>query len=367
MARKGPEIIIVGAGIIGASIAWHLTRSGVHVTILEACEPGGVATPNSFSWINSNYHFAQEYFVLRHHSMGEWRRLSAALPQLPVSLSGSVYLPAKGMDLEEFVARNTAWGYRIEIIDGERVKSLEPNLALETEVAAHAHDEGAVEAQEVAELLTAAAVDEGAELRTGARVDGLAVEDGRVTGVRAGDKTISADEVVIAAGAATPELVREVGYDLPLSTPPGLLAHTKPVSRVLNGLVLAEGLHMRQKANGQILAGSDFQGAELADDPKSGGEELIRRLGSALKNSEPLVLERTTTGYRPTPADGLPVIGRPHGISGLSVAVMHSGVTLCPAVGAMVAEELLTGNRHELLAPFGTERFLNAPPESSRV
>ena len=367
MSHKGPEIVVIGAGIIGASIAWHLTRSGARVTILEAGEPGGVATPNSFSWINSNYHFAQDYFALRHHSMGEWRRLSTALPQLPVSLSGSIYLPAQGLDLEEFVARNTAWGYRIEIIDGNRVKRLEPNLTLETEVAAQAHDEGAVEAQEVAELLTAAAVDEGAELRTGARVDGFAFEDGCILGVRSGDEMISADEVVVAAGAATPELVAEAGYDLPLSTPPGLLAHTRPVSRILNGLVLAEGLHMRQKANGQILAGSDFQGAELADDPQSGGEELLRRLRAALNTEEPLALERTTTGYRPTPADGLPVIGRPPGVSGLYVAVMHSGVTLCPAVGAMASEELLTGNRHGLLAPFGPERFLGAPLASARV
>lgn len=367
MPGKGPEIVVIGAGIIGASIAWHLTRSGARVTILEAGEPGGVATPNSFSWINSNYHFTQDYFALRHHSMGEWRRLSAALPQLPVFLSGSIYLPAQGLDLEEFVARNTAWGYRIEIIDAERVKRLEPNLTLETDIAAQAHDEGAVEAQEVAELLSAAAVDEGSQLRTGAPVEDLVLEGGCVSGVRSGDETISADEVVVAAGAATPELVAMVGYDLPLSTPPGLLAHTRPVSRILNGLVLAEGLHMRQKANGQILAGSDFQGAELADDPESGGEELMRRLRTALSSSEPLVLERTTTGYRPTPADGLPVIGRPPGISGLTVAVMHSGVTLCPAVGAMVGEQLLTGNGHELLAPFGPGRFLEAPLASAQV
>ncbi len=367
MAGKGPEVIVIGAGIIGASIAWHLTRAGARVTILEASKPGGVATPNSFSWINSNFHFPREYFVLRHHSMEEWRRLSEALPQLPVSLSGSIYLPAKGLELNEFVARNTAWGYRIELIDAERVKQREPNLALETEVAALAHDEGAVEAEQVAALMTAAAVDEGAELRIGIRVDGFALEGERVTGVCVGDETLSADEVVVAAGVATPELVREVGYDLPLSMPPGLLAHTKPVSRILNGLVLAEGLHMRQKANGQILAGSDFQGAELAEDPESGGEELMRRLHAGLNSSEPLVLERTSTGYRPTPADGLPVVGRLPGVAGLGVAVMHSGVTLCPAVGAMVADEVLTGHRHELLAPFGTERFLKAPITAARV
>lgn len=367
MTAKGPQVIVIGAGIIGASIAWHLTRAGAGVTILDAGQPGGVATPNSFSWINSNFHFPREYFALRHHSMGEWRRLSEALPQLPVSLSGSIYLPAKDLALEEFVARNAAWGYRIELINAERVKRLEPNLALETDIAALAHDEGAVEAEQVAALMTAAAVDEGAILRSGARVDGLTAEGGRVTGARLGDETVAADEVVVAAGVATPELARDVGYDLPLSKPPGLLAHTRPVSGVLNGLVLAQGLHMRQKANGQILAGSDFQGAELAEDPESGGAELMRRLEGALNSPEPLVLERTSTGYRPTPADGMPVIGRPPGVAGLCLGVMHSGVTLCPAVGAMVADEILTGSRHDLLAPFGPERFSAQPVSAARA
>jgi len=364
MPGKGPKVIVIGAGIIGASIAWHLTKAGARVTILDAIEPGGVATPNSFSWINSNYSFDRDYFVLRHHSMGEWRRLFDALPQLPVSLSGSIYLPEPGINLEEFVARNAAWGYRIELIDGKRLKRLEPNLAMAPDIAAHALDEGAVEAEEVAKILAASAVDEGAVLREGAAVDGLALEDGRVTGVRAGEEIITADEVVVAAGVATPGLVREAGYELPLTTPPGLLAHTSPVSRVLNGLVLSDGLHMRQKANGQILAGADFQGTRLSDDPESGGEELMRRLRAALNTGEPLTLDRTTTGYRPTPGDGLPVIGRAPGISGLYVAVMHSGVTLCPAVGAMVSEELLAGHRHDLLAPFSPERFRHQQPAS---
>lgn len=364
---KGPGIVVVGAGIIGASIAWHLTRRGARVTILEAVAPGGVATANSFAWINSNYSFSETYFALRHHSMGEWRRLAEQLPQLPVSLSGSIYLPARGLDLEEFVARNAAWGYRIELIDGARVRELEPRWKQVPEFAAHALDEGAAEAHDAAALLAAAAVEDGAVLRPGVRADGLVFENGRVAGVRAGGEALSADEVVIAAGTATPELVAGTGYRLPLDTPPGLLAHTRPMPALLNGVVLAEGLHVRQKPNGQILAGSDFQGSELAADPEAGGRELMRRLRAALDVDGDLELERTSVGTRPMPADGEPAIGRPPGVEGLYVAVMHSGVTLCPAVGALAAREILDGARDRLLAPFGLERFLNAPFVQARA
>lgn len=360
MQEHGPRIIVVGAGIVGASIAWHLTKAGARVTIIEARDPGGVATPNSFAWINSNYHFSETYFQLRHHSMGEWRRLVDEFPQLPVCLTGSIYLPAPGIDLEDFVRRNAAWGYRIELIDGARVRELEPNLALEPDIAAHAHDEGAAEADDVARLLTAAAMDSGAALHSGKRVEGLILSGGCVSGVRAGGEKISCDEVVLAAGIATPELTEETGYRVPLTTPPGLLVHTKPVPRLLNGLVLADGLHVRQKANGQLLAGSDYQGSELAEDPEAGGAELMQRLRAAIKTDSGLTFERTTAGLRPMPEDGVPIIGRAPGIAGLYLAVMHSGVTLCPAIGDFAAQELVTGERAALLAPFGPDRFAAA-------
>ncbi len=51
----GKRIIVVGAGIIGASIAWHLAKAGAEVTVIEADEPGGVATRNSWAWINASW------------------------------------------------------------------------------------------------------------------------------------------------------------------------------------------------------------------------------------------------------------------------------------------------------------------------
>lgn len=360
MGSSGKKVIVAGAGLIGASIAWHLSVRGASVTIIEADQPGGVATPNSFAWINSNYSFPEPYFRLRHHSMRDWRRLAGDLPGLPVSLNGSIYLPAERIDLHEFVERNSAWGYRVELIDGARVRELEPNLALESDIAAHAIDEGAVEPDDVARMLVQSAREHGAVLRAKTHADRLKLADGRVRGVVCGSETLDADSVVIATGAATAGLVSQAGFDIPLSSPPGLLAHTKPVSRVLNGLVLAEGLHVRQKRNGQFVVGSDYQGSDLAGDPESGGEELMRRLRSAIRCDEPLVLERTTTGLRPMPGDGMPIVGRVPDVGGLYVAVTHSGVTLCPAIGDFVSRDLLDGERDKLLEPFGPERFAPA-------
>jgi glycine/D-amino acid oxidase-like deaminating enzyme len=78
---------------------------------------------------------------------------------------------------------------------------------------------------------------------------------------------------------------------------------------------------------------------------------------AALRGADGLEFDFHTVGYRPTPADGFPIIGRAEGVSGLYIAVMHSGITLAPAVGLFATREILKGERDPLLAPYGSERF----------
>jgi len=77
-----------------------------------------------------------------------------------------------------------------------------------------------------------------------------------------------------------------------------------------------------------------------------------------IKGGEHLVLDFHAVGYRPTPADEYPIIGRVAGIAGLYIAVMHSGITNAPSIGAAAAESILKGSQSELIKPYGIERFL---------
>ena len=76
-----------------------------------------------------------------------------------------------------------------------------------------------------------------------------------------------------------------------------------------------------------------------------------------MRGADGLELDFHTVGYRPTPTDGFPIIGRAEGVDGLYVAVMHSGITLAPAVGLFAARGILDGERDPLLAPYGLSRF----------
>ena len=82
------KIIVIGAGIIGASIAWHLQRKGASVTTI-AQKIGGEATPNSFAWINASWGNPEFYFHFRHRSMAEWSRLADASIRLSEEMARS--------------------------------------------------------------------------------------------------------------------------------------------------------------------------------------------------------------------------------------------------------------------------------------
>lgn len=79
-----PHVIVIGAGIVGASLAWHLTRDGARVTIVAADEEGagGTATPCSFAWLNASWHNPRFYYDFRLRSMAAWERLAGQVPPL---------------------------------------------------------------------------------------------------------------------------------------------------------------------------------------------------------------------------------------------------------------------------------------------
>jgi glycine/D-amino acid oxidase-like deaminating enzyme len=351
------EVIVIGAGIIGASIAWHLTKAGARVTVVSESGAGGVATPNSFAWINASWGNPETYFRLRRRAMAEWTRLADDLPGLPLAWCGGLCWDMPTDEQEAYAAGHSSWGYGIERVGRDQVARIEPNLAELPDLALYIAEEGVAEPVAATSALLADAERRGARIVTGKTVIALTRSGGKVTGVEMSGERHAADEVVIAAGTGAPTIAETVGVKLPIETPPGLIVHSRPYTKLLNGLVLADRLHMRQTAEGRIIAGSDFGGADPGEDADATAHELFAATKTMLLGGEGLELDFHTVGYRPTPVDGFPIIGRAEGADGLYVAVMHSGITLAPAVGLFAAREILDGERDALLAPYGLNRF----------
>jgi len=84
-AAKQDRVVVAGAGIMGASIAYHLARRGANVTVLEKQQPGSGATRNSFAWLNATFSKQpRSYYELNLAGIAGWRRLSLEFPDLKV-------------------------------------------------------------------------------------------------------------------------------------------------------------------------------------------------------------------------------------------------------------------------------------------
>jgi glycine/D-amino acid oxidase-like deaminating enzyme len=349
--------IVIGTGIIGASIAYHLARRGARVTILEAGEPGGVATRNSWAWINASWGNPEPYFRLRIRSMAEWRRLAADVPALDVQWVGGLLWDLPRAELEEYATGHADWGYGIGVIDRTEAARLEPALASPPDYAVYVAGEGAVDPLAAARALLQAAQALGATLQAPTRVRSLMVSAGRVTGVVTDRGTLTADTVIIAAGAETATLAATADVTVPMNTPPGLLVVTKPHAKLLNGLVMAPDMHVRQMADGRLIAGADFGGSDPGADAAATAAEVFAGLQRMLRGGDALAFDHFKIGYRPMPVDGFPIVGPVAATPGLYLAVTHSGITLAPALGRFAAEEILDHQRNPLLAPYGWDRF----------
>ncbi len=358
----GKHCIVVGSGIVGASVAWHLVAAGARVTILEAAEVGGLATRDSWAWINASWGNPEPYFRLRLRSMQEWQRLQREVPGLGLDRCGGLIWDLPPDQLEAYAQEHGSWGYDLQRVDAAQALQLEPAIRNAPDFALYAAQEGKVEPLVATQALLAAAHGLGATLRTGMQATALARHDGRVHGVRANGALLEADEVVLAAGTGSAPLLAGLGLHYPIHAPAGLLVHSKPTRPLLRKLLMAPGLHVRQTAEGRLVAGADYVGSIEGQDPAQLAHTLFSKVRALVAGADALEMDFFTLGHRPTPGDGFPLLGRPGHTAGLYLAVTHSGITLAPAAGRFAAQELLHGVRDPLLSPYHPDRLLQPAP-----
>lgn len=359
----GKRVLVVGAGIIGASVAWHLTGHDCEVTIIDASDGGGLATRNSFAWINASWGNPEWYFHFRRRSMAGWRNLERNVPGLSVDWCGGLLWDLPQAELAAYAQQHAGWGYGIRMVDRDEALKIEPSLKNLPEVALHVAEEGMLEPVAASNSLLAAAVARGARFIDRTEAMSLHFHAGRLAGIETTNgETLSADEVLITAGAETARLLETAGVSLAIDAPPGLIAHsTISASKLLNGLVMTPDFHVRQTREGRLVIGTDFTGGDPQGRDQEMASSLLDNVRTMVRGAEHMELDFITVGYRPTPRDGYPAIGRPAGVDGLYVAVLHSGVTLAPLVGELVALEVATGARDPDLAPYDPNRSALQP------
>ncbi|KAJ4326748.1 hypothetical protein N0V84_002868 [Fusarium piperis] len=359
MTIQSAPVLVIGGGIVGASIAWHLAKEKDVIIIAEAV--GGVATPNSFCWLNAAATTQKYYYDFRRRSMARWAEMGKELPDLPIYWGGTLTCDGTPDKRAEFQELQSTWGTNIRRISQTALAALEPEINdsqfSSVEWGLHAPEEGTIEAHVAAARLIAHAELLGAKVLKTSVTGFLRDGNGRISGVVTGCEKIHGSHVVLAAGLGSVPLLATENIKLPLNSSEGLLVNTKPTKkRYLNTLVRLPDLHMRQTLDGRICFGASFAGGKPGRDPQATAEELFKQVQKAYKNGSELEFGKYTVGVRPDPEDGYPILGST-GLDGLDVAVMHSGVTNAALVGELLSKKILHGIEDPMLDHFRLDRF----------
>lgn len=352
------KIVIIGAGLIGATLAFQLARSGRAVTVVEAGLPAQAASGRSFGWINASFALSEAHFALRVAGMAAHKRLARAVPGHHRT-SGCLWWEEAGAAFEATATRLQAAGYPLERLGRAGVLAREPALKTPPKEALFFPTEGWVDAAALTHALLAAS---GAQVLSGVSAQ-VVTKAGKVTGVSTALGSIAADQVVIAAGIGAPALLTPLGLTLPMLHRPGLMLRTAPVALRLSHIVAAPEQEIRQDAEGCLLAPAaafhqSDEGGDLAD-PLAQAEAAMARIGALLGLSG-LQAERVVQAERPVPGDGLPVVGAVPGVAGLWLSVMHSGVTLAAIAAEGLAGEMAGRGVLPVLRPFQPVRLLHS-------
>ncbi|MFI6011112.1 NAD(P)/FAD-dependent oxidoreductase [Streptomyces sp. NPDC051243] len=319
--------VVVGAGVVGASVAYHQARRGAPVTLIDrAPAPATGVTGASFARIGGRGgHWPGGAEDLRGSVLADYRRLEAELPDLAVRRSGSLRWDGAPVGAELGVGR-----FRV---GADGIRALEPGLREPPEWAVHTPSDGGVDAVAVTGALVRAARGLGARTVLGVAGAALETVGGSVAGVTSSAGFHPASTVVLAAGTEVCELLAPLGLEVPIEASPARLVRLTAPSGLVRAIVAGPEFEVREVRAGRLL---------MTVPPTSSSAGALRHLQAAFHGADGCRVLDTRVSARPVPAGG-PLVGHLTPDGSVYVAVMHSAVTLAPTVGRLVARELVTG------------------------
>jgi sarcosine oxidase subunit beta len=376
-ARETFDAVIVGAGVQGASTAYHLARAGLRVLILERRSQASGATGRSSGLVRMHYDVAAEAALAwaSFPYFRDWAELVGG--DCGFVRTGFVRIVERGSEaaLAANVAALQALGVPTLTIGADDVRRLAP--AFETGdlgLAAYEPESGHADPSSTCGSLIAAARRLGAEFRPGTPVLRIAVEGGRVAGVESPDGRVDCPVVVDAAGVRAGEIGALVGLDVPIRVwhhhtgfverPDPLLTRHPAVIDDINAM------YLRPEGRDLTLVGLEDGNVidDRPDDEAVGGDSFVERAVERICRRIPALAEgrlrSTHGGVDGITPDQHPILG-PAGPDGfyLQCGFSGTGFKTAPATGACLAELIVEGAaRTADIGIFGLGRFAEGRP-----
>lgn len=371
------DVVVVGAGVVGAATAQHLARRGLSVVVVDRAPGIGGGCSYANAAILAPHHVTPLATpALLREAPAQMLRQPPAVrvapsprlaPWLGALAMSAVTRGKDGAQLRDLAVQSTRLhrrlaaeghspslrktgaldvylraGRRRQPLSVEQLREREPALGPAVVGGAHDAEEWTVESRSFVAAMLDDAREHGARVEFAAAVEELIVDGGRVRGVRLADGTISAQHVVLAAGMGSVPLAARAGVSVPLRGGRGYVIDlarqeggpTIPV-RVKENRVVVTPLADRTRVSGAIEFGRE--GAPLDPRRADGLREVAAQALPVLRDAE--VIDRWA-GERPCAPDGVPVIGPSGSVANLVVATGHGmwGLILAPVTAQLVGQ-----------------------------
>jgi glycine oxidase len=348
------EVVIVGGGVIGLSIAYALARAGLRPTVLDRRELGREASWAGAGLIppDAEHPGDSPTLALRAWSTRLYPSWTAALLEETGIDTG--YRRTGGVDValtdeEDQALRATAGRWRAEGVAYERLgphdyARVEPALTPEARAAYYLPDRASVRSPRLLRALVAAVCRRGGRLEPRNGVRDLVVRGSRITEVHAARGNLACGSVVMAAGAWSGPLLEPIGAHAPTPPVKGQIVLLRGERPVLSRIVEHGRNYLVPRDDGRILVGATEENVGFDARPTApGARDLLDcalRLCPSLREAE---FEATWAGLRPGSVDAKPYIGPAPELENLFVATGHkrAGLQLAPATAELVADLVL--------------------------
>jgi Glycine/D-amino acid oxidases (deaminating) len=373
------KAIVVGGGVIGATVAYRLAEAGTKVTLVEAGRIAEGTSLTSFAWvsacekIDSDSYYRLSLAAVEAHrdlvaelgSRGTWYHRPGVIQWLGAGYEGMALSEGP---VQQKLDRLRALGYPAEAVGPADLARLEPGLRSEAlgvgDQAIHYPEDGYIEAPVMIAALLEAGIERfGLTLRTHTPVRRVLTAHGRATGVEtAAGEVLSADVVVNCGGRWANEIVGDPGLEIPLAPTLGLIAYTPAVGTAIHKVLRTPSLNVRADGGGRLLLrANDLDETLSADDTvrpdHPAATELVRRLGELVPSLAGIPAEAARIAVRPIPLGGLPCVGAIPGLADYWVAVTHGGINTSAFIGVALRDEILAGCAAPEYAPYRPDRF----------
>ncbi|MEM7176292.1 MAG: FAD-dependent oxidoreductase [Pseudomonadota bacterium] len=345
MRAGRPSVAVIGAGILGASAAYHLARAGAAVTVFDrAPAVASGVTAHAFGWVGAaadDPSKRPELFRFRLNALSEYDRLGDALQgKLVRHARGALIWKGEPEATARLVDDQTKAGFETQLVSARDLAKLEPGIATPPQAALFAKSDFAVDPVALTRTLISAAQEAGAQLRCGQRVVRVEASGGRPKVVIEDSDRVTVDWAVLANGIEAAAMARSLGIDLALECRPAVLVRLASHPPCLSKIVCGPDLEIRQALDGSLIAAEC-----MPKNGEAGLPGLARDVATAAQRV--LGLDRTPeivsckAGYRAIPDHGFPVCGLLPGMPGCYVMVAHPGVILAPYLGRVAAAEIM--------------------------